>query len=616
MLFLILSTPQIAFCAIQAAGNSSSSAPQIEKLDPPNWWTGFTPEVMVLASGANLDGATLTCSRPGVKIERSKATAAGKYLFFWLEISPAAEAGDALIQVKTTSGATTMTFPILARESTTGKFQGFSSDDTLYLIMPDRFADGDASNDAMAASPGTFDRAKPRAYHGGDFRGIQQHLDYLQDLGVTAIWMTPIVDNDNSTGQDYHGYGAVDEYATEEHLGSLEDLKSLVSAAHAHGLKMIFDFVPNHVGPNHPWASAPPEPDWFHGTKEHHSAFSAEFQYLVDPHAPQKYWHDVVDGWFADVLPDVNQENADVAQYFIENALWWAETTGIDGYRLDTFPYVGRKFWSEWHAALRRAYPQMTTVGEVFNPDATITSFFAGGRAQNDGIDSGVTSVFDYPMYFAFRDGIVAGGSPAKLIGVLSKDHLYPHADALVTFVGNHDVPRLASATGATPSKDMLAYSILLTMRGTPQLYYGDEIGMAGGDDPENRHDFPGGFPGDPRNAFVESGRTPAEQQMFAHLQALLRLRKEHLALRDGALWHIQMKDSLYAYARISKQEQILVVFNAGKTAQDWKIDLAGTPLAGATQFRSLMGAETLKVIGNSAALTLAADECEIFIAQ
>jgi glycosidase len=616
MLCFITSAAQIAFGAVQPHRNSSSSAPQIEKMDPPNWWTGFTPEVLVLASGANLDGATLTCSRPGVEIERSKATAAGKYLFFWLEILPSAEPGDAPIQIKTMSGATTVNFPILARESTSGKFQGFSPGDTMYLIMPDRFADGDTRNDAMATSPGAFDRAKPRAYHGGDFRGIEQHLDYVEDLGATAIWLTPIVDNDDSTGQDYHGYGAVDEYATEEHLGTLDELKELVLAAHRHGLKMIFDFVPNHVGPNHPWASAPPEPDWFHGTREDHSAFSAEFQYLVDPHAPEKYWHNVVDGWFGDVLPDVNQENPDVAQYFVENALWWAETTGIDGYRLDTFPYVGRKFWSEWHAALRQAYPQMTTVGEVFHPDARITSFFAGGRAQNDGIDSGVTSVFDYPMYFAFRDGLVGGDSPAKLIDVLSEDHLYPHPDALVTFVGNHDVPRLASAKGATPAKDMLAYSILLTMRGTPQLYYGDEIGMTGGDDPENRHDFPGGFPGDARNAFLESGRTPAEQQMFTHVQTLLRLRKEHEALRVGALWDIQMKDALYAYARISKQEKILVVFNAGRTQQDWKLDLAGTPLGGVSQFRSLTDSQILKVDGNRAALKLAAEECEIFIAE
>ncbi len=607
---------EIAFGAQQTSQSTGAGAPKIEKLDPPNWWTSFTPDVMVLAAGENLDGATLTSWRQGVTITRSRATAGGKYLFFWLSIAKDAQPGDVAIQIKTMSGVTTVNFPILARESASGKFQGFSPDDVIYLIVPDRFADGDTTNDAMASSPGTFDRSKPRAYHGGDFRGIQQHLGYLKDLGVTAIWMTPIVDNTDTTGQDYHGYGAVDEYATEEHLGSLEDLKALVSAAHQQGLKMIFDFVPNHVGPTHPWAASPPEPDWFHGTREHHTEASSEFQYLTDPHAPEKYWIDVVDGWFANVLPDMNQENPDVARYFIQNALWWAETTGIDGYRLDTFPYVGRKFWSQWHAALRQVYPQMASVGEVFNPDPTITSFFAGGRAQNDGIDSGVTSVFDYPMYFALRDGIVAGNSTAKLTSILSQDHLYPHADELVTFVGNHDVKRVASDAGATIAKAKLAFSIVLTMRGTPQLYYGDEIGMTGGDDPDNRHDFPGGFPGDPRDAFLESGRTPDEQLIFAHIQTLLRLRKEHPALREGELWNIQNKDPLYAYARIAKQEKLLIAFNAGNAPAEWKLDFNGTPLYGVMQFRSLTGTQTLKVASNIASVTLAPGEFEIFIAQ
>jgi glycosidase len=598
----------------RASEVQTSAAPAITKMDPPNWWVGFTPNVMILAAGENLGGATVTCDRDGVRLTQSKVTAGGKYLFLWLEIAPDARAGDAAIQIATPSGKTSVNFSLLAREPSQGKFQGFSPDDAIYLIMPDRFADGDPSNDPPPASPGTYDRSKARAYHGGDFRGIRDHLDYLRDLGVTAIWLTPIVDNDNSSPQDYHGYGAVDEYAVEEHFGTLKDLQDLAAAAYAKGIKMIFDFVPNHIGPRHPWVAAPPEPDWFHGTKEHHLIASGDFQFLTDPHAPPRSWRNVVEGWFANILPDMNQENPDVAEYFIENALWWAEETGIDGYRLDTFPYVSRQFWSEWHRALRQVYPRMTTVGEVMNGEPVITSFFVGDRAQNDGIDSGVTAVFDYPFYYALREGLIENNSPARIVGVLAEDHLYPHPDLLVTFAGNHDVSRLASEKGASLDKIKLAFSIVLTMRGTPELYYGDEIGMTGGNDPDNRRDFPGGFPGDKQSAFTESGRTPEQQEIFSHVQKLLSLRKEHPALRHGQLWHISWDESSYAFARTTREERLLVVFNSVATTKTLRLPFAGTPLQGAQKLTPLLGkGGDVETKNDSADLMLAPNQLEIF---
>jgi glycosidase len=601
----------------RASEVQASAAPAITKMDPPNWWVGFTPKVMILAAGENLGGATVTCDRDGVRLTQSKVTAGGKYLFMWLDIAPDARAGDATIQIATPSGKTSVNFSLLARKPSQGKFQGFSPDDAIYLIMPDRFADGDPSNDPPPAAPRTYDRSKARAYHGGDFRGIRDHLDYLRDLGVTAIWLTPIVDNDNSSPQDYHGYGAVDEYAVEEHFGTQKDLQDLAAAARAKGIKMIFDFVPNHIGPKHPWVAAPPEPDWFHGTQEHHLIASGDFQFLTDPHAPPKYWRNVVEGWFANALPDMNQENPDVAEYFIENALWWAEETGIDGYRLDTFPYVSRQFWSEWHRALRQVYPRMTTVGEVMNGDPVITSFFAGDRAQNDGIDSGVTAVFDYPFYYALREGLIENNSPARIVGVLAEDHLYPHPDLLVTFAGNHDVSRLASEKAASLDKIKLAFSIVLTMRGTPELYYGDEIGMTGGNDPDNRRDFPGGFPGDKQSAFTQSGRTPEQQEIFSHVQKLLSLRKEHPALRHGQLWHISWDESSYAFARTTSEERLLVVFNSGATTKTLRLPFAGTPLQGAQKLTPLLGkGGDVETKNDSADLMLAPNQPEIFSVQ
>jgi glycosidase len=601
---------------VHAASHSTlqtNATPKITKMDPPNWWVGFAPNLMVLASGENLEGATATCATEGVRLTRSRVSDGGNYLFFWLEIASDARPGNATIQITTPAGNSSVNFPLLPRESSQGKFQGFSQDDTIYLIMPDRFADGDTTNDPPPASPGTWDRSRPRAYHGGDFRGIQDHLDYLHDLGITAIWLTPIVDNDNSSPQDYHGYGAVDEYGVEEHFGTQKDLQNLVAAAHAKGIKIIFDFVPNHIGPKHPWVNSPPEPDWFHGTKEHHLVASGDFQYLTDPHAPPKYWRNVEEGWFANVLPDMNQENPDVAEYFIENALWWAEETGIDGYRLDTFPYVSREFWSEWHQALRQLYPRMTTVGEVMNGDPVITSFFVGGRAQNDEIDSGVTTVFDYPFYYALRQGLLENNSPGRIVNILSQDHLYPHPELLWVFAGNHDVSRLASEKGVSLEKIKLAFSLVLTIRGTPELYYGDEIGMPGGDDPDNRRDFPGGFPGDKQNAFTPSGRTPQQQEIFTHVQKLLRLRNEHPALRHGQLWHIFWDQSSYAFARTTGEERLLIVFNSGASPKTLHLSFAETPLQGARKLTPLLGDHAGNISGDDADLTLAPNELEIF---
>lgn len=595
------------------SAHGRTAEPRITKLEPPNWWVGFTPEVELLVTGQNLEGAKVTSSYSGLSVTRSKETDGGRYLFAWLRIAADAQPGTALLQVETSTGRTSFALPLARRASLEGKFQGLSQDDVIYLIMPDRFADGDPTNNEIPGVPGTYDRSKPRAYHGGDLRGIRDHLDYVRDLGVTTIWLTPIVENDPASPQDYHGYGAVDEYKVEQHLGTLKDLQELLASAHARGLKLLLDFVPNHIGPHHPWVDAPPEPDWFHGTKQHHTTANGNFQYLPDPHAPPRYWRDVVEGWFAGVLPDMNQENPDVAQYFIENALWWAEETGIDGYRLDTFPYVSRRFWSQWHEALRKAYPQMTTVGEVFDRDPDITSFFAGGRAQFDGIDSGVTTVFDYPLYFALRGYLTEGKAPQTIVDVLSHDRLYPRPEMLVPFLGNHDVTRLAGLPGISAPKLKLAYSLLLTMRGIPELYYGDEIGMTGGGDPDNRRDFPGGFPGDPQNAFLESGRTAEQQEIFSCVHRVLALRREHPALRRGQLWNIFWNQNAYAFARTIENEQLLVVGNVTTTQQQIEISFAGTPLAGATRLIPVLGGSEQIVQADRIEMAIPAEELQIF---
>jgi glycosidase len=373
-------------------------------------------------------------------------------------------------------------------------------------------------------------------------------------------------------------------------------------------MKIFFDAVPNHVGPKHPWVSNPPLPDWFHGTLQRHldsfsplkgtfygkpggqAASNDPFESLVDPHAPPRMKRNLTEGWFFGALPDMNTENPVVAQYLLQNSIWWTEISGLDGFRVDTFPYVGRKFWADWHAGLRRIYPNLTTVGEVFHPDPSVTSFFAGGVRRYDGIDTGLSTLFDYPMYFTLRDVLLHNAPAGRMADVLRHDALYPHPETLVLFFANHDVTRFAGEPGSSPAKLKLAFGLTLTLRGIPEIYYGDEIGMPGGGDPDNRRDFPGGWIGDSKDAFTPSGRTREQQEIFSHVQTLLRLRREHPALRDGSLWHLASDENSYVFLRETEEERLLVAFNNSDQSREVRIPLNVTPAQGATGVGHLLG--------------------------
>jgi len=610
------------------ATDSPDNSPVVTKVEPPNWWLRLTPELMVLLSGRHLEATGVACNLPNLVVERTQATAGGSYLFVWLKFGAELRSGTAVCRISTPTGTTSFELPLAARDQTIHKFQGLTAADVIYLIMPDRFANGDPANDQPAEAPGSHDRSKARAYHGGDLRGIREHLDYLKDLGVTTLWLTPIVKN--GATEDYHGYGAVDQYAVEPHLGNLREYQELVSAAHQQRMKVLFDIVPNHVGPKHPWAAKPPLPDWFHGTVQRHMNASAAvsgvfygeaenhghdlFEAIVDPHAPPRLSRNLTEGWFVDLLPDMNTENPVVAHYLLQNAIWWTESSGLDGFRVDTFPYVSRQFWSRWHAGLRRIYPRLTTIGEVFHPDASVTSFFAGGQKRYDGIDSGVSTLFDYPMYFVLRDVLLKGAPVGRIVDVLRHDALYPRPDELVAFFGNHDVTRFANDKGSSAAKLKLAFGLTLTLRGIPQLYYGDEIGMAGGGDPDNRRDFPGGWREDVRNAFTKPGRTPEQQEIFAYMQTLLRLRGEHEALRGGRLWHLFSDEGAYVFLRETDEERLLIVFNNAGQARELQIPVNDTRAQGAARVSRLFGDAAAEIAGKEVHARAPGQSISIFV--
>jgi glycosidase len=583
---------------------------------------------MLLLSGHDLEATHVSCNLPTLTVSRTQSAAGGNYLFVWLKIGKDTKSGTAVCRITAPKGTTSFELPLAARTPTLGKFQGLSQDDVIYLIMPDRFANGDPTNDEPADAPGSHDRSKARAYHGGDLQGIKNHLQYLKELGVTTLWLTPIVKN--GATQDYHGYGAVDLYAVDAHLGTMKDYQELVAAAHQQHLKIFFDAVPNHVGPKHPWVANPPLPDWFHGTLQHHiDSFSPlkgtfygkpggpagndPFESLIDPHAPAWMKRNLTEGWFFGILPDMNTENPMVAQYLLQNSIWWAEISGLDGYRVDTFPYVGRKFWAAWHAGLRRIYPYLTTVGEVFHPDPSVTSFFVGGVKRYDGIDSGLSTVFDFPMFSTLRDVLLRNAPVGRIADVLRHDALYVHPEMLVPFFANHDVGRFASEAGSSAAKEKLAFGLTLTLRGIPEIYYGDEIGMPGGGDPDNRRDFPGGWIGDSNDAFTQAGRTREQQEIFAYVQAVLRIRREHEALRGGRQWHLASDESSYVFVREAEEDRVVVAFNNSDKPKELRITLKDTAAQKAAEITPLFGEAKAELAGGEIHLLMPAQSLSIF---
>jgi neopullulanase len=582
----------------------AQGVPEVLKVEPPSWWPRHSINpVRLMIRGRNLAGAAVTADGAGLRTSGPvKVNERGTYLFVDVILATNARPGARRLRVTTPAGSSEATFEILAPLARAGRFQGLTTDDVLYLIMPDRFSNGDASNDDPPKSRGLFDRTKGRYYHGGDLRGIINRLPYLKELGVTALWLNPWYDNtdrpdekevyDGQPTTGYHGYGAIDFYGVEEHFGDLATLRELVDKAHALGIKIVQDQVANHTGPYHPWVKDTPTPTWYNGTEDHHINETWQTWTLKDKHATANVTRPVLDGWFINLLPDLNQNDPETRRYLIQNTLWWAGVTGLDAIRQDTLPYVPRDFWRDWMAAIKREYPQMNVIGETFDGDPAQVAFFQGGRKQWDGIDSGIDTEFDFPMFYAIRDVFIRNQSMRRLGDVLAHDHLYTNADVLVPFLGLHDVARFMGEAGATREGLMLAETFLMTTRGIPLVYYGDEVGLAGGNDPDNRRDFPGGWAGDPHNAFTNEGRTADERRLFDHLRRVIGLRRELAPLRRGKLLTLAADDSSYAFARTANEnEVVIVVFNGAAREQAIAFDAAPLKVATGARLVDRLGA-------------------------
>lgn len=597
------------------AGYSTAAAnfagPIITKVEPPSWWINHTINpVRLLIRGQNLASARVIAGKPGIATSGVRINQAGTYLFVDVTVGPGAKPGVYPINIQTPAGRTTFQFTINTPLDSRANFQGITNNDVIYLIMTDRFANGDKGNDQPADAPArATDRKNPRAYHGGDLRGVIDHLGYMKELGVTAIWLTPWYDNWNGISDCdrpwcpstyYHGYHTIDYYGVEDRFGDLATLKELVEKAHALGLKVIQDQVANHVGAHHPWATDSPLDNWFHGTMQNHERERFQNYVLLSPHGNPADVRNTLDGWFSDDMPDMNQDEPEVARYEIQNSLWWIGTTGIDGIRQDTIQYIPRSFIRDLSNALHRQYAHMWMVGEVFERDAAQTAFFIGGHKGWDGVDTQLDSVFDFSLWNVSLEVFTRHASMRALPNQLKYDALYPEPARVTTLVNNHDTQRFMSLPGATLEGAMLHTAFTLTVRGTPQLYAGEEIAMEGKEDPDNRRDFPGGFSGDNRNAFTASGRSRDEQRMWQWTHDWLALRRQYSALRVGKLIDLFVDDESYAYVRQDASGQtVVVVINRDNDAR--KISLTIPGIAGNATLNPIFGKVESAVVSSGA---------------
>jgi len=629
---LIRTASALILIAAAASVCAAQRLPSVTRVEPPNWWANHSVNpVRVMLRGQNLSGARVEAVGAGVKTGLVRVNDAGTYVFVDVFIERGARPGGRLLRVTTAAGSADANFAVSEPLTRAGRFQGFTQDDVIYFIMPDRFSDGDRSNNDPRKSPGLYDRTKGRYYHGGDFQGVIDHLPYLKELGVTAIWINPVYDNTDRPDEKemypeteggpkrpttaYHGYGAIDFYGVEEHYGTMEKLRELVDKAHAAGFKVIQDQIANHTSPYHPWATERPTPTWFYGTPESHLSNNWQKWTTMDPHATPETRRRNLEGWFIDILPDLNQDDEEVRRYLVQNTLWWLGTVGLDAVRMDTLPHVPRAFWRDWASAIHAEYPQVNILGELFDGDPALLAYFQRGRVGHDQIDTGIDTVYDFALHYAIRDAFAKGESVRKLQQVLARDYLYPRPDSLVPFIGVHDMLRFMSEKGATVEGLKLAQTFLMTTRGTPLLYYGDELAMAGGGDPDNRRDFPGGFPGDERNAFTKAGRTAAENDVFEHLKRLTSWRARYASLRRGALVNLYDEEQQTAYARVLGDEAVVVAVNNDTRPATFEFDVTAANIPDAMNLADKLGGlnAVTRVSNGRMKVTLAARSAAFF---
>ena len=606
-----------------------NAAVKIDRIEPTDWYVGLKDaSLQLMVYGKDIKTADVTTDYPGVKIDSLVRLDSPNYLLVYMNVKDA-QPGTMTLLFQQGKQKKKVNYTLKAREKKGEERYGFSNADVLYMLMPDRFASGRTDNDQIKGlRPYKNDRTQPSLRHGGDLEGIRQHLDYFKELGVTALWFTPVLENDSpdhGTQSTYHGYATTNYYRVDPRFGSNEEYRQLCDEAHAKGIKIVMDMIFNHSGYEHPWTLDMPSKDWLNTPewlspenqanavemKTMDGAAKVNDKYLqtsykltpvVDPYASKIDLHETVDGWFVPTMPDLNQRNPHVIKYLIQNSIWWIETVGIDGIRMDTYPYADRDAMAQWMKIIGEEYPNFNTVGETWVTEPAYTAAW-----QKDSKLSEKNSYLPTVMDFAFYDRINQAKNEEtdawwngfnRIYNNFVYDYLYPNPSNVMAFLENHDTDRfLGEGKDTVALKQALA--LLLTVNRTPQLYYGTEVLMNGTKhitDGNVRKDFPGGFPGDTKNCFTREGRTQAENAMFDWLSRLLHWRQGNDVIIKGKQTQFIPFNGIYVIARQYNGKTVLTILNGNHKQADMQLDRYAEVIGNTTAAKDVITGRTVKL--------------------
>ena len=565
---------------------------QIERVEPPYWWTGMkSSHLQLLVKGEGIGELNPQIDYQGISIQKVHKADSPNYLFIDLKIDPQTKPGSFAIKFKKKRRvAQEWTYELKERTRPKEQFEGFDASDVVYLITPDRFANGDPNNDIQTSLEETsIDRAAPFARHGGDIQGIINSLDYLAEMGFTAIWPSPLLEN-NMPQWSYHGYAITDYYGVDARFGTLEDYIKLADEARKRGIQLIFDGVVNHCGSNHWWMKDLPFENWVNFQQldsvvvTNHKRTVNQDLYAADVDKAK-----MNGGWFVPTMPDLNQQNPYLATYLIQNNIWWVETLGLGGIRQDTYPYPYKDFLTDWTCQIMEEYPNFSIVGEEWSTNPLIVAYWQQGKINSDGYQSCLKSVMDFPLQEMLIKALTEndkdwGKGLVRLYESLANDFVYADPLNIMTFGDNHDMDRITTQLNGDYKLVAMAMAYLLTTRGIPQVYYGTEVIINNDGHPGDhgiiRTDFPGGWAGDEMNAYTGEGLSPQQADVQAYLKALLNWRKDKEAIHFGKMKHFAPVNGTYVYFRYTDDQMYLIALN--KNEQRVELD--------ASRFKEILG--------------------------
>jgi len=575
---------------------------QVERVEPPNWWAGMhNPDLEVMIYGNNIANTEISLDYPGVTIKRIIYAQNPHFIFLDLHLDPDVNPGTFDIILDKNGQKTAIPYELKKRTPGSAKREGFNNSDVIYLLVPDRFANGNTDNDNIKGYTDKLNRKDNYGRHGGDLKGISDHVDYMADMGFTALWPTPVLENSMKRAS-YHGYAITDFYKVDPRFGSNEDYFALSRKLHEKGIKLIQDMVFNHCGSEHWWMKDMPFDDWINYYPDlkitNHQRTVNE-----DPYASDYDKNLMSDGWFVTAMPDLNQKNPFMETYLIQNSIWWIESAGLSGIRMDTYPYPDKFAMANWTRRILDEYPYFNLVGEEWSYNPAIVSYWQKDQVNRDKYVSYLPSLMDFPLQSALYKALTQpegwGSGWNVLYETVALDFLYPHPDNLVTLLDNHDMARFFMQLNKDTALYNLGVAWLLTMRGIPQVFYGSEILM---DHPENnehgdiRKDFPGGWEGDKSSAFTGEGLSKEQIKEQEYYKTLLNWRKSSEVVQSGSLKHFAPDKGCYVYFRYNNDNRVMVVLNKNKELSKLPLNRYVEMLNGYKSGKDVISGKTYKL--------------------